>query len=83
MLVAALAALHHLGYACDTAPLLPCAQQAAQLAVADLVLVEECPTPAEQVAAAVALTVLYEPALLSLRRPAAAEESNKRHGSGS
>ncbi|MFF7229423.1 hypothetical protein [Streptomyces sioyaensis] len=43
MLVAALAALHHFGYACDTAPLLPCAQQAAQLAVVYLDLVEEAP----------------------------------------
>ncbi|WP_006602886.1 hypothetical protein [Streptomyces auratus] len=57
--------------------------KAAQLAVVDLDLVEECATPAEQVAAAVALTVLYEPVLLSLRRLAAAEESNKRYGSGS
>ncbi|MEU5547695.1 MerR family transcriptional regulator [Streptomyces sioyaensis] len=59
------------------------AQQAAQLAVVDLDPVEEFATPAEQVAAAVALTVLHEPVLLSLRRPAEAEESNKRYGSGS
>lgn len=83
MLVAAIAALHRLGYACDTPHLLPYAQQAAQLAVADLDLVEEFATPAEQVEAAVALTVLYEPVLLSLRRLAEAEESNKRYGSGS
>ncbi|PJJ04701.1 hypothetical protein BX264_5116 [Streptomyces sp. 2333.5] len=30
-----------------------------------------------------ALTVPYEPVLLSLRRPAEAEKSNKRYGSGS
>ncbi|MFI9260125.1 MerR family transcriptional regulator [Streptomyces sioyaensis] len=83
MLVAAIAALHRLGYACGTAPLLPYAQQAAQLAVVDLDLVEEFAIPPEQMAAAVALTVLYEPVLLSLRRPAGAEESNKRYGSGS
>ncbi|MFI1155306.1 MerR family transcriptional regulator [Streptomyces sioyaensis] len=83
MLVAAIAALHRLGYTCDTAHLLPYAQQAAQLAVVDLDLVEEFATPAEQVEAAVALTVLYEPVLLSLRRLAEAEESNKRYGSGS
>ncbi|MFI2186153.1 MerR family transcriptional regulator [Streptomyces sioyaensis] len=83
MLVAAIAALHRLGHACDTAHLLPHAQQAAQLAVVDLDLVEEFATPAEQVAAAVALTVLYEPVLLSLRRLAEAEASNRRYGSGS
>lgn len=33
--------------------------------------------------AAVALTVLYEPVLLSLRRPAESEESNRRFGNGS
>ncbi|MGW7248135.1 MerR family transcriptional regulator [Streptomyces decoyicus] len=82
MLVGAIAALHRLGYACDLPHLLPYAQQAAQLAVADLDLVEEFTTPAEQVEAAVALTVLYEPVLLSLRRLAEAEESNRRFGSG-
>ncbi|MEU8784589.1 MerR family transcriptional regulator [Streptomyces sp. NPDC048637] len=83
MLVAALAALHRLDYACDIPHLLPYAQQAAQLAVVDLDLVEEFETPAEQVEAAVALTVLYEPVLLSLRRLAEAEEANRRFGSGS
>ena len=37
-------------------------------------------SPDEQVEAAVALTVLYEPVLLSLRRLAQAEESNRRYG---
>lgn len=82
MLVTAIAALHRLGYACDTAHLLPYARQAEQLAVFDLDLVEEFPTPEEQVEAAVALTVLYEPVLLSLRRLAEAEESNRRFGTG-
>ncbi|MBL1092904.1 MULTISPECIES: MerR family transcriptional regulator [Streptomyces] len=82
MLVAAVAALHRLGYPCDTAHLLPYARQAAELAVADLDLVEEYETPAEQVEAAVALTVLYEPVLLGLRRLAEAEESNRRFRTG-
>ncbi|MGY5137708.1 MerR family transcriptional regulator [Streptomyces nigrescens] len=83
MLVTAIAALHRLDYACDLPHLLPYARQAAQLAVVDLDLVEEFGTPAEQVEAAVALTVLYEPVLLSLRRLAEAEESNRRYSSGS
>lgn len=83
MLVAAIAALHRLGYPCDTVHLLPYAHRAAELAVTDLDLVEGFATPTEQVEAAVALTVLYEPVLLSLRRLAEAEESNKRYRSGS
>lgn len=39
---------------------------------------EEQPTPPGQIEAAVALTVLYEPVLLSLRRMAHAEESARR-----
>lgn len=83
MLVTAITALDRLGHACDTAHLLPYARQAEQLAVADLDLLEEFETREEQVEAAVALTVLYEPVLLSLRRLAESEESNKRFGSGS
>ncbi|MEV0372625.1 MerR family transcriptional regulator [Streptomyces sp. NPDC050636] len=82
MLVSAIAALKRLDYACDTAHLLPYARQAAQLAVFDLDLVEEFETPTERVEAAVAFTVLYEPVLLSLRRLAEAEESNRRFGQG-
>ncbi|MFG2288830.1 MerR family transcriptional regulator [Streptomyces sp. NPDC048595] len=81
-LVAAIAALHRLGYPCDLADLLPYARSAAELAVSELDLVEEYRTPAERVEAAVAATVLYEPVLLSLRRLAEAEESNKRFGDG-
>ncbi|MDJ0341675.1 MerR family transcriptional regulator [Streptomyces sp. H10-C2] len=81
-LVAAVAALARLGYPCDAGHLAPYARSAAQLAVADLDLVEEFTTPLEQVEAAVALTVLYEPVLLSLRRLAEAEESNRRFGAG-
>ncbi|MDH2391406.1 MerR family transcriptional regulator [Streptomyces sp. HNM0663] len=80
MLVAAVAALHRLGYPCDTAHLLPYARSAGQLAVADLDLVEEYEREEEQVEAAVALTVLYEPVLLGLRRMAEAEESHRRFG---
>jgi hypothetical protein len=58
--------------------LLPYGRLAAQLAVTDLDMVEEQPTPSEQIEAAVALTVLYEPVLLSLRRMAHAEESARR-----
>ncbi|NBM20973.1 MerR family transcriptional regulator [Streptomyces sp. GC420] len=82
MLVGAVAALGRLGYPCALENLLPYARQAGQIAVADLDLVESYETPAEQVEAAVALTVLYEPVLLSLRRLAEAEESNRRYGEG-
>ncbi|MFE1172703.1 MerR family transcriptional regulator [Streptomyces sp. NPDC058773] len=81
-LVAGIAALHRLGYPCGIEDLLPYAHSAAGLAVSDLDLVEEYGTPAERVEAAVALTVLYEPVLLGLRRLAEAEESNKRFGNG-
>ncbi|MFF7727531.1 MerR family transcriptional regulator [Streptomyces sp. NPDC008001] len=77
-LVAAVAALRRLGYPCGVAHLLPYARLAAQLAVTDLDLIEEQPTEAGQIEAAVALTVLYEPVLLSLRRLAHAEESARR-----
>ncbi|MDQ0810948.1 hypothetical protein QFZ63_002662 [Streptomyces sp. B3I7] len=49
-----------------------------RIAAADLDLVERYRTPDEQVEAAVALTVLYEPVLLSLRRLAEAGESRWR-----
>ncbi|MCC3771335.1 MerR family transcriptional regulator [Streptomyces sp. UNOC14_S4] len=81
-LVAAVAALRRLGYPCDLAHLLPYARLAAQLAVTDMDLVEEQPTEAGQIEAAVALTVLYEPVLLSLRRLAHAEESARRFMDG-
>ncbi|MFG2192668.1 MerR family transcriptional regulator [Streptomyces sp. NPDC048639] len=77
-LVASVAALERLGYRCDTAHLEPYARAAAEIAAHDLDLVEEYAQPAEQVEAAVALTVLYEPVLLSLRRMAHAEESARR-----
>uniref|UniRef100_J2K2T8 Putative MerR family transcriptional regulator n=1 Tax=Streptomyces auratus AGR0001 TaxID=1160718 RepID=J2K2T8_9ACTN len=77
-LIDSVAALVRLGYPCDTEQLLPYGQLAAQLAVTDLDLVEEQPTPSGQIEAAVALTVLYEPVLLSLRRMAHAQESARR-----
>ncbi|MGW1201112.1 MerR family transcriptional regulator [Streptomyces sp. NPDC002536] len=79
-LVASVAALVRLGYPCDTAHLLPYGRLAAELAVADLDVVEEQPTAAGQIEAAVALTVLYEPLLLSLRRLAHVQESARRFG---
>ncbi|MFB7667405.1 MerR family transcriptional regulator [Kitasatospora sp. NPDC056138] len=77
-LVASVAALVRLGYPCDTAHLLPYGRIAAELSVADLDAVEEQPTAAGQIEAAVALTVLYEPVLLSLRRLAHVQESARR-----
>ncbi|UQA92923.1 MerR family transcriptional regulator [Streptomyces halobius] len=80
MLVSAIAALNRLGYDCGLPRLLPYAHQAAQLAVVELDLIEEFENPTERVEAAVACTVLFEPVLLSLRRLAEAEESNRRFG---
>ncbi|MDX3097295.1 MerR family transcriptional regulator [Streptomyces sp. ME01-24h] len=82
MLVAAVAALTRLGYPSGARQLAPYARLAAQQAVHDLDLVETYDTPLEQAAAAVTLTVLYEPVLLSLRRLAEAEESRRRFGVG-
>ncbi|MEU4348492.1 MerR family transcriptional regulator [Streptomyces sp. NPDC023838] len=77
-LLTAVTALARLGYPCGTEELAPYAAAATQVAVTDLDLVERYATPAEQVEAAVALTVLYEPVLLSLRRLAQAQESARR-----
>jgi DNA-binding transcriptional MerR regulator len=77
-LVSSVAALTRLGYSCDAARLLPYARLAGELAVHDLDRVEEYDRPAEQVEAAVAVTVLYEPVLLSLRRLAHVQESRRR-----
>lgn len=78
MLVAAIASLDRLGYPHDTEHLLVHARLAGELAVADLDLVETYDTPPERIEAVVALTVLYEPVLLSLRRLAQTEESSRR-----
>ncbi|MFF0788714.1 MerR family transcriptional regulator [Streptomyces spiralis] len=80
MLVTAITALARLGYPCATTDLEPYARAMERIAATDLDLVERYGTPDEQVEAAVALTVLYEPVLLSLRRLAEAEESRRRFG---
>ncbi|MEV0117046.1 MerR family transcriptional regulator [Streptomyces sp. NPDC050844] len=80
MLVTAVGTLSRLGYPCAVDDLAPYARSAGQLAVADLDLVERYESPDEQLEAAVALTVLYEPVLLALRRMAQTEESNRRYG---
>ncbi|MFF4489124.1 MerR family transcriptional regulator [Streptomyces sp. NPDC001544] len=80
MLVTAISALSRLGYPCSAQDLEPYARAMERIAVTDLDLVERYGTPDEQVEAAVALTVLYEPVLLSLRRLAEAEESRRRFG---
>jgi DNA-binding transcriptional MerR regulator len=83
MLVSAVAALARLGYPYDIAHLLPYAHLADRLAAHDLDAIEQYGgTRLERVEAAVALTVLYEPVLLSLRRLAEAEESHRRYGAG-
>ncbi|KUN81975.1 transcriptional regulator [Streptomyces bungoensis] len=80
MLVTAIVTLTRLGYPCAVDDLAPYARAVEQIAVSDLDVVERYATPDEQVEAAVALTVLYEPVLLSLRRLAEAEESIRRFG---
>nr|WSZ98699.1 MerR family transcriptional regulator [Streptomyces sp. NBC_00857] len=82
MLVRAVAGLSVTGYPCTVEDLLAYARPAAELGVVDLDMVEQYEPGSEQVEAAVALTVLYEPVLLSLRRLAETEESNRRFGSG-
>ncbi|MFJ2019178.1 MerR family transcriptional regulator [Streptomyces nodosus] len=77
-LVTAIAALSRLGYPCSAEDLEPYGRAAERIAATDLDMVERYGTPDEQVEAAVALTVLYEPVVLSLRRLAAVEESHRR-----
>ncbi|MQY12182.1 hypothetical protein SRB5_23120 [Streptomyces sp. RB5] len=78
MLVAAVAGLARLGYPYDVAHLTPYARAAQGLAGPELSLIASYESPAEQVEAVVALTVLFEPVLLALRRLAEAEESARR-----
>ncbi|MFF1377987.1 MerR family transcriptional regulator [Streptomyces sp. NPDC058308] len=80
MLVTAVATLTRLGYPCAVEDLAPYARAGSQLAESDLDLIERYESPDRQLEAAVALTVLYEPVLLSLRRIAQAEESHRRFG---
>ena len=81
-LLSAVAALDRLGYRCDAGRLMPYARSAGLLAAGDLDAMEEFGTPSERVEAAVVLTVLYEPVLLSLRRLANMEESWRRYADG-
>ncbi|WP_049574105.1 MerR family transcriptional regulator [Streptomyces sp. SBT349] len=80
MLISALAALLRLDYPADVAHLLPYGRAAAALAEHELSVVEEFEASTTQLEAAVALTVLYEPVLLSLRRLAQAAEAGRRYG---
>ncbi|MEV7868107.1 MerR family transcriptional regulator [Streptomyces sp. NPDC088124] len=82
MLVGALAALERSGYPCVMEDLLTYGRSAGQLGAVDLDMIERYEPGTRQVEAAVAGTVLYEPVLLSLRRLAQAEESNRRFGDG-
>ncbi|GAA4656132.1 MerR family transcriptional regulator [Streptomyces chumphonensis] len=82
MLVTAVATLMQLGYPCSAEHLMPYARLAGELAAHDMDLVEGFETPTTQLEAAVALTVLYEPVLLGLRRMAHAEEATRRYGKG-
>ncbi|ONK10959.1 MerR family transcriptional regulator [Streptomyces sp. MP131-18] len=82
MLVSALAALGRLDYPCGTAHVLPYGRAAAAIAEHELAVIEELDAPTTQLEAAVALTVLYEPVLLALRRLAQAREAGRRFGSG-
>ncbi|MFB6815180.1 MerR family transcriptional regulator [Streptomyces sp. NPDC056347] len=79
-LVSSAATLIRLGYPCDVAYLTGQARLMHQVAVQDLDMMETYPTESEQVEAAVASAVLYEPLLMALRRMAQEEESARRYG---
>ncbi|MFJ1845388.1 MULTISPECIES: MerR family transcriptional regulator [unclassified Streptomyces] len=79
-LVSSVATLIRLGCPCDAEYLTEQARLMLQVAVQDLDMMESYPTEAEQVEAAVASAVLYEPLLMSLRRMAQEEESARRYG---
>ncbi|MER5744735.1 MerR family transcriptional regulator [Streptomyces sp. NPDC059913] len=79
-LVSSVATLIRLGYPCDVDYLTEHARLMHQVAVQDLDMMETYPTEAEQVEAAVASIVLYEPLLMALRRMAQEEESARRYG---
>ncbi|MEV7088131.1 MerR family transcriptional regulator [Streptomyces sp. NPDC093085] len=81
-LVEAIAALERSGYPCAMEDLLAYGRCADQLGVVDIDMIEAYEPGTRMVEAAVASTVLYEPVLLSLRRLAQAEESNRRFGDG-
>ncbi|MFI9465066.1 MerR family transcriptional regulator [Streptomyces xiamenensis] len=79
-LVSALTALRRLGYPCTVEQLLPYGEAAGRLARHEVALIGEFSSPTTQLEAAVALTVLYEPVLLSLRRLAQAETASQHLG---
>ncbi|MGW7295683.1 MerR family transcriptional regulator [Streptomyces xiamenensis] len=79
-LVSALTALLRLGYPCAVEQLLPYGEAAGRLAGHEVALIGEFSSPTTQLEAAVALTVLYEPVLLSLRRLAQAETASQHLG---
>ncbi len=79
-LVASVATLIRVGYPCDVEYLVQQARTMRQVAAHDLDAMEEYPSETEQVEAAVASAVLYEPLLASLRRLAQAEETAQRYG---
>ena len=64
--------MSRLGYPCDLTDLLPFGEAAGRLSHTEMDLIETYETQDGQLEAAVALTVLYEPVLLSLRRLAEA-----------
>ncbi len=82
MLVSALAALGRLGYPCGVEHVLPYGRAAGAIAEHEIAVIEDLDAPTTQLEAAVALTVLYEPVLLALRRLAQAQEAGRRFGSG-
>ncbi|MFF8616935.1 MerR family transcriptional regulator [Streptomyces sp. NPDC015350] len=79
-LVSSVATLIRLGYPCDVEYLAEQARLMHQVAVQNLDMMETYPTEEEQVEAAVASAVLYEPLLMSLHRMAQEEESVRRYG---
>ncbi|MFI9612107.1 MerR family transcriptional regulator [Streptomyces sp. NPDC052023] len=81
-LVSAVAALDRLGYPSSADRLMRYARAADLLATGDLDEMEEFDTPTQRVEAAVVLTVLYEPVLLSLRRLGHMEEARRRYADG-
>ena len=81
-LVSAVAALDRLGCPSSADRLMRYARPADLLAAGDLDEMEEFGTTPERVEAAVVLTVLYEPVLLSLRRLGHMEESRRRYADG-
>ncbi|MET4658584.1 DNA-binding transcriptional MerR regulator [Streptomyces sp. PvP037] len=79
-LVAAVAALHRLGYSWDAELLQPYGELMLQVAHRQLDHMETYDSRTEQVEMAVASAVLFEPVLRALRRLAQEEESARRYG---